>query len=243
MTEHHRRRTQRYLVICTRWLAVAALVYTLTIAAGGFVTGHLLKKIYRATVVLEVETPPNDDASRGTWFSSPKQTAMQEELAVIDSPAVLEPVVAKLDLTDAWTARFHRESDPLTTDEALRRLQGMVRAEFPVGSDLADLSVASDNPREAAGIANAVAVSYALARQNPPSSPLYIGAAGRPVRILEPAQVPGLPAWPNREFCSAVTTVTAVALGVMMATCVEVVLLIIRAEQAQRALEALPCTQ
>ena len=232
-------RAKRYAVVFFRWLSVAALVFVSTGAGGLYITNHLLTKIYSATAVLAVQPQPPDSESYAGWaFSTPQSEAVEAELESIESPEVLQSVVATLGLDRAGVEVPSSTSDPLTQEEAVRRLKGELQLKYKHGTDIVEVCATSEDPKKAADIANAVAVGYKTMRDAKVHVSAEAVGTASPVRVVERASVPARPSWPKPRFCYAVTAGAAGLLSVMIASAMEVCLLIARAEESARELEA-----
>ncbi|HEX3797085.1 MAG TPA: von Willebrand factor type A domain-containing protein [Verrucomicrobiae bacterium] len=81
---------------------------------------------------------------------------VQSEVETIQSKAVLDKVIEKLDLKKVWA---DKGGAPLTESEARARLKKSLDVRPEKNSSLVDIGVKSDNPVEAANIANALAVA------------------------------------------------------------------------------------
>jgi uncharacterized protein involved in exopolysaccharide biosynthesis len=231
-------RAKRYAVVFFRWLSVAALVFVATGAGGIYISDHLLTKIYSATAVLSVQPQPPDSESYAGWaFSTPQSEAVEAELESIESPEVLQSVVANLGLDRAGSDQPASKSDPLTQQEAVRRLKGELQLKYKHGTDIVEVCATSEDPKEAADIANAIASGYKTMRDAKAHVSAEGAGAASPVRVVERASVPETPSWPKPRFCYAVTAGAAGLLSVMIASAMEVCLLIARAEESAKKLE------
>lgn len=246
MSEHLRIRALRYATVIGRWLLVAAVVFAGTMASGIYVTDHLLPKVYSATATLQVQPPPASSEVYSGWtFSSPQSRAIAAELESIESPEILLAVVTDFQLDRVWSDRVFGRSDPLTSEEAVRYLASHLRLNFKHGTNVVQVTALSDDPKEAAMIANAVVNRYKLSRES--DAPLSGGEAPKPppvdgwtvagspsgnVRVLSEAVAPTEPSRPNKRYCYAISAGVAGMLGVMVASALEVCLLIARAEAA-----------
>ena len=237
MTEDLRLRSRRYATVVFRWLAVSAVIFIGVMSAGVYVTDHVLAKVYSATASLQVQTQTgsSESAYSGWAFSSPQSRAIQAELANIESPEILRAVVSDLDLNKAWADRIFHRADPLTTEEAEHYLTSHLRPKFKHDSHVVEITALSDDPKEAAQIANEIVNLYKdsraeLAREEalaPGSSPAL---APGTVKITGHANVPTEPTAPNKRICYAIAAGFAAMLGVMIASSIEICLLIARAE-------------
>lgn len=153
----------------------------------------------------EVTRTPGDQASVSTW--DPYFLRTQFEL--IQSETILGKVINGLDLNQAWGRRYANGS-PLKPSETLALLKGRIDLRPVRGTDLIEIRVFSDQPAEAAQLANAIADSYRDYRSHIV-----------PVMIVDKA-VPGLrPVRPNKYLNIALGVVggalLALAAGAAMA--------------------------
>jgi len=151
-----------------RWCLVAFGVFALTVLGGVYVTNQILPKSYSATV--EIQTSPAG-SSVGHLDNGPVDkpfdpTNFQYELEIIQSNEVLLPIINDLSLDQIWAQRLHpgtkEKMHPL---EALAYLRKHLKVELRYKSDLTTITVTSENPQEAAAIANAIADRYTTMRQ------------------------------------------------------------------------------
>jgi capsular polysaccharide biosynthesis protein len=172
------------------FIAVFVPVFLLVVATSTFVT-FILPESYASTARVlvrqqagEVTRTPGDQASVSTW--DPYFLRTQFEL--IQSETVLGKVINGLDLNQAW-GRKYANGSPLKHSETLALLKSRIDLRPVRGTDLIEIRVFSDQPAEAAQLANATAESYREYR-------LHIV----PVEIVDKA-LPGLkPVRPNKPM-------------------------------------------
>jgi capsular polysaccharide biosynthesis protein len=237
LTDHFKSRSLRYATVVTRWVAIASLIFAATMSAGIYFTNHVLEKVYSATAAMEIgPKPASAEAYSGWAFSSPQSRAIKAEFESIESPDILKAVISGLGLEKTWAERVFNRSEPLSSDEALHYLKSNLHLNYKHNSNTVEVTAMSDDPKEAAQIANQVVNLYKLASDAKAGAPG--GARPTPVRITTPAVVPFEPTRPDKRFCYAVTAALGGMLGVMLASSVEVCLLIARAENAANELSA-----
>jgi capsular polysaccharide biosynthesis protein len=235
--EHFKVRTKRYASVFIRGLVVATAIFIATMALGIYITNQVLAKVYSATATIRVQGHNVAAEAYSGWaFSSPQSRAVEAELETLESPELLHSVISALALDKAWADRIFGQSDPLTTEQALRYLESHLRLTFKHDSNVVEITALSDDPREAAQIANNLAGLYKLSRddRNNESASLSAPVAGQAVQILSRAEVPAEPSSPNKRFCYALSAAIAGMLSVMVASSLEICLLISRAEAATR---------
>jgi capsular polysaccharide biosynthesis protein len=151
--------------------AVFALVFLTTVATSTLVT-FLLPDTYASSARIKVDWTVGNRAG-------------QEEFEVIQSEPVLRAVITQLDLNSAW-GRKHAQGAPLPTSETMALLKARIDLRPVRGTDLIQIRAFSDQPAEAALLANAVADSYRAYRSQ------------SRVELVDQA-MPGVrPALPNR---------------------------------------------
>ena len=242
MTEHFKVRSKVYATVVIRWALIVALVFCAVMASGVYVTNHLLARVYSATAVMQVSGQPVSAEAYGGWaFSSPRSRAIQVELKSIESPEIMQAVVTSLALDKAWANGNFDRSDPLTLTEAVHYLESHLRLNFKHDSTVVEVTASSDDPKEAANIANQVVELYRVshARTTDDTDHASSDASATPgtVRITSLAEVPTEPSAPNKRLCYAIAAGIAGMLAVMVASSVEICLLIARAEAASGELQ------
>jgi capsular polysaccharide biosynthesis protein len=155
----------------------------------------------------------------------------------------LHTVINRLALDKVWAGRIFERSDPLSAEEAEHYLERHLRPKFKHDSDTIEVTALSDDPDEAAQIANDVVEEYQAVRDREGAESLAGSTKGSDaakdhVVITSRAVVPTVPTHPDRRFCYAIAAALGGMLSVMVASAIEVCLLIARAEEAAR--EMLP---
>jgi uncharacterized protein involved in exopolysaccharide biosynthesis len=82
-----------------------------------------------------------------------------QQIAVLRSPAILEPVIQKLHLNEVWGVQ-HGEGPALTLANATRLLRRRIKIRDTGINDLVEICVTSTDPFVAADVANALAEAY-----------------------------------------------------------------------------------
>ena len=113
-----------------------------------------------AKIVVQPETTGAGSTSAqgddGTRVFDPHWT--RTEVEKLQSRMVLAPVITNLDLSRKWGEKFKESELQMDATYGLLRLQLQVR---PVrGTNVFEIRVTSDDPKEASAIANAIAESY-----------------------------------------------------------------------------------
>jgi len=145
-----------YIIILLRWFLVAVAVLAATVLGGACLIHRLLPKVYQSTARVQVMLPGNPPT---------QPTEYQPEFETIQSPVVLNAVITRLDLKEAWSRRVFKEAKPLSDSRALAYLISLLSIDYKDGTNIIDISASSDDPQEAADIANAVAEGYKARRE------------------------------------------------------------------------------
>jgi uncharacterized protein involved in exopolysaccharide biosynthesis len=164
-----------------------------------------------ARIKVEPDASPTQPAT-GEFHFDPY--FIQTTFEIIQSPAVLDPAIDKLNLNVAWGRKYFA-GQTLKSSQTLEILKQRLQL-APVGNtDLVAITVYSDDRNEAAQIANAVAEAYRDFRV------AAAGKAGAPVgqaslvQITDRAQ-PGLvPVRPNKPLNICLGAVAGAFLGLV----------------------------
>ncbi len=140
------------------FFSVAAVVFLLTLGTSVVIT-FLLPESYASTVRMKVEPDPNlakNNNSAGTSFDP---YFIQTTFEIMESEVMLSNVVAALDLNEKWGDKFNH-GVALQTEQTMMLLKNRMVLAPVRNSMLISITVYSDDPKEAAQIANALAASY-----------------------------------------------------------------------------------
>jgi capsular polysaccharide biosynthesis protein len=172
------------------FIAVAVPVFLLVVATSTLIT-FILPESYASTARVIVRQAPSE-ASQKADARAPlgpyDPYFLQTQFEVIQSQVVLDKVINNLDLNKAWGKKY-ANGDSLRPSETLALLRGRLDLRPVRNTSLIEIRVFSDQPAEAAQLANAIAESYREYRS-------HIG----PAEIVDMA-VPGLrPVRPNKPM-------------------------------------------
>ncbi|WP_291038605.1 polysaccharide biosynthesis tyrosine autokinase [Herbiconiux sp.] len=154
---------------------------------------------YQATSKVFVSIQSSGSISDLTQGGSFLQNQVKSYADVVNTPVVLQPVIAALEL-------------PINVDQ----LAAQVSASSPLDTVIVEITVADTDPRQAAEIANAVASSF----ENVVTGLVAENAEGiTPVKItlLQQALIPFSPSSPNVPLNIALGALVGLALGVGIA--------------------------
>lgn len=133
--------------------------FSLVLASALFI--KILPHSYVATATLIVNHPDNNPLAAPAFAGGLQATFIPTQIELIQSPAVLQPVIDQLHLMNdpEWSRGFR--GPPAALQEAvLTRLTGSLNVSPGAGSDLLYIAASAKYPEEAARIANAVAAQY-----------------------------------------------------------------------------------
>lgn len=142
-------------------LGIVILAFLLVVLTTA-VTTYFTPKQYRSTVTMEVQ--PNSanvkifDPTLSEYGGDPRFAPTQFQ--IIQRSEILYPVIEKLNLQERWA----QGQTPLTRQQALGKLRGMMNLQEVRNTNLIEISVLSQIPEEAAEVANAIAEVYATER-------------------------------------------------------------------------------
>ena len=113
---------------------------------------------YRATARIEINSDPMDVQAHGQNFSYDPYF-IQPEFEILQSQVVLGRVVNSLNLNVEWGKKY-AGGVMLTTNESVAILKQHLNLAIVRNPKLIEISFTSDDPNEAARIANAIAEAY-----------------------------------------------------------------------------------
>ena len=202
-------RLKRYFSVVGRWCAITFVVFAITLATGKYIYENLLPKTYTATAKIEVGASGADN--------------FEAIFDGIESRDVLGPVISDLGLDTVWAKRYSSNKEQLSQADALSHLKRSLEIDAQRGTNVINITVLSEAPREAAQIANAIADRYKAER------------GIDEVRILERPEAAEYPTRPDKLFCFAVTVAAAALISVIAGCFVEVILLFVRAGDGEHS--------
>src|SRR5882724_5465016 len=135
----------------------------LLISLTATVVTFILPRYYSSTARIEIN--PDSGVISG-MTASPASSVMgydpyfiQTEFSKMQSEQVLGRVISALNLNQHWGEKFNNNS-PLKTDDTMQFLKQRMSLSPERNTKLIDIRVSSDNPAEAAQLANAIAQAY-----------------------------------------------------------------------------------
>jgi uncharacterized protein involved in exopolysaccharide biosynthesis len=144
------------------FLSVFLVVFILTLLIATVIT-FILPESYAATCRIEVESDAQEAGvqTAQSWTYDPY--FIQTTFEIIQSQAVLSNVVSELKLKEEWGKRYRQ---PLTTTDAMELLKRRMELKPVRNTKLIAITVYSDDKKECAVLANAVARAYQDYRNN-----------------------------------------------------------------------------
>jgi len=148
---------------------IIILTFLLTMITAG-VTVYFLPREYFSKITIQVM--PDDssfhifngsDTSMYNSQSDPRLAPTQ--FKILQEKGILYPVIDRLDLATKWA----NGGPPIAKEQAYNRLLGMMDMKEVRLTDLIDIGIWSTDPKEAADIANSIAIAYSdrrIADQN-----------------------------------------------------------------------------
>ena len=144
--------------------AVIITVFLLVVLTTTFIT-YFLPKTYSSTVRIKVEKDKSDISG---LFDRQNQTTydpffIQDQFEVIQSKVVLYNVISNLNLNVKWAKKYKMDT-PLTTQRTFKILQKLIDVRQFRNTSIIEIKAFSDEPEEAAQIANEIANVYKKVR-------------------------------------------------------------------------------
>lgn len=180
-----------------QWIAI--IILTLLGGGTGFVVGKLTTPTYQATSEIFVSVSSGDTVSELAQGSAFTQNIVQSYVQLARTPAVLDPVIDRLDI-----------------DTSARHLARRVHVESPINTVIISVTVQAVEPEEAADIANAIATqlprTVASLMPNTGSSDTGIS-----LTTVSQATEPNFPVSPNTKLYVLIGLILGGLLGVTYA--------------------------
>ena len=160
-----------YFKIIRNRLWVIFTIFTLTVLSGYYVTNYVLPKQYTATAQIQINpenkmaiTPVGPD---GVITPNFDPTAFQAEFEIMQSSNTLLPIITDLGLDKIWAKRvYHSGLEALPPQDALAYMNKILHLDLARGTNLVNITVTSEEPKECVDVANAVADRYEQMRDD-----------------------------------------------------------------------------
>ncbi|MBO3096486.1 polysaccharide biosynthesis tyrosine autokinase [Cellulomonas dongxiuzhuiae] len=185
------------LALRKRWLVIAVLA-----VVGGALAWAYAQSItpaYRASASVFASVTEAESAGELVQGSTFVQNSVTSFGRLASMPAVLDPVIAELDL-----------------DTTAKELSKRVTADNPLNTVILEISTTGPDPQAAATISNAVARQLAVTVQGL-SPRTQAGESAIQLSLVAPAVAPAVPFEPNTRFLTASGIAAGALLGVALA--------------------------
>jgi capsular exopolysaccharide synthesis family protein len=178
---------------------VLIVVFTLVGLAVAALISIVRTPVYQSTAKVFVSVQSTGSISDLTQGGNFLQNQVKSYADVVNTPVVLQPVI-----------------DSLNLDETVDELSRSVSSSSPLDTVIVEITVADENPDDAARIANAVAESFesAVAELVPTNAD---GITPVKITVLQNAAVPAAPSSPNVPLYIAVGALLGLVLGLASA--------------------------
>jgi len=139
---------------------VIIAVFLLVVITATLVT-FILPESFASTARIKVERDKSDieELSGKVGYNPYDPYFIQTEFEVIQSELILGRVIDQLDLNTEWGKKYN-DGQKLKTQETLELLRGRLNLRPVRNTMLIDITVYSENPADAAKLANAIAEAY-----------------------------------------------------------------------------------
>jgi uncharacterized protein involved in exopolysaccharide biosynthesis len=153
--------TRRSILPLVVFFLVFAIVFFMVFTTSVAIT-FILPESYASTCRIKVERDVNDSLGGNAVTASMlpyDPYFIQTTFEIMQSQLVLSNVISSLDLNAQWGKKYNNGS-PLKTTETMAILKGRLQLTPIHNTKLVSITVYSDDSKEAAQIANAIAESY-----------------------------------------------------------------------------------
>jgi capsular polysaccharide biosynthesis protein len=135
------------------------------------------------------------------------------ECEIMKSQSVLEPMINKLSLNVEWGKKYNKNGAPFRTEDTLSLLKERLDIHPERAAKFIDVTVYSEDPTEAARIANGVVEAYQnlSVQRRKAVNPLVI--VDPPVQIIDKATPGIVPAKPNKQLNIGLGILAGIVLG------------------------------
>ena len=160
---------QEYFKVIRSRIWVIFTIFILTVLSGAYVTEEVIAKVYSATADIEIKArnmPSVADFGGDTPDRIIDPNSFQNEFQIMQEPDTLLPIIEDLGLEKRWAKTvFKSSTGTLTAQEALAHMTQILKFDFTRGTNIIKITASSEDPKEAAEIANALANRYKTMRE------------------------------------------------------------------------------
>jgi capsular exopolysaccharide synthesis family protein len=157
-----------YFKIIRNRLWVIFTIFALTVLSGYYVTNYVLPKVYTASSQIQiqprgvVEVPGIASNRTEPGFDS---VGFKDEFTIMQSADVLLPIITDLQLDKIWAKRIYKSGlEALPAQDALAYMNRILKLDFVQGTNIIDITISSEVPKECSDVANAIADRYKTMR-------------------------------------------------------------------------------
>jgi uncharacterized protein involved in exopolysaccharide biosynthesis len=174
--------------VLLRWLGITFVVFAITLWAGKYLIENVLPKTYAATAQIEISRRMEARSLSGLVETAEPQA----EILILQSNDVLYPVIQNLGLDKTWAKRVYKfNKDQLPPQVALDYMRKILKIEQVRDPTIIKITASSDDPQEAADIANELADEYKTKRDRDEDERIIRGMASLREQIAEQEKVVG----------------------------------------------------
>ena len=157
-----------YFKIIRNRLWVIFTIFALTVLSGYYVTNYVLPKVYQASAQIQINAArilEIGGIGGNTTENHLDSNYFQSEFLIMQSPDVLKPIISDLQLDKIWAKRVYKSSlEQLPMQDALAYMGSILHLDFTRNTNIIEITVSSEVPKECADVANAVADRYKTKR-------------------------------------------------------------------------------
>jgi succinoglycan biosynthesis transport protein ExoP len=157
-----------YFKIIRNRLWVIFTIFSLTVLSGYYVTNYVLPKVYQTSAEIQINAARTMDVAGVGSNATDKiidSNTFQSEFEIMQSPDVLKPIITDLGLDKIWAKRVYKSTlEQLPMQDALGYMNGILHLDYKRGTNIIEITVSGEVPKECADIANAVADRYKAKR-------------------------------------------------------------------------------
>ncbi len=157
-----------YFKIIRNRLWVIFTIFALTVLSGVYVTNQVLPKIYTATSQIQIRPHGVVEINGVQNMRTDAQIdmmAFQAEFTIMQSSNVLLPIIQDLQLDKIWAKRVYKSGlEALPPQDALAYMKRILSLDYVRGTNIININISSEVPKECSDVANALADRYKTMR-------------------------------------------------------------------------------
>ena len=157
-----------YFKIIRNRLWVIFTIFALTVLSGYYVTNQVLPKVYSSTSQIQIRPHGQVEISgiqNNSVNAQIDMMAFQAEFTIMQSSNVLLPIIQDLQLDKIWAKRVYKSGlEALPPQDALAYMDRILHLDYVKGTNIINITISSEVPRECSDVANALADRYKTMR-------------------------------------------------------------------------------